>query len=246
MSILQEIQDVAKNEVDLYFQHKIYQKLAVVMKQVFNLNTRLSDIENFFILNEQRFNEFVYDFIGNKVQLYFLSGLKLVVYLSDNHTFNSPFGAFCCHIEVDDDLNYQSATFQARFNFGRTKTYHSDNTYSSLFLDRAFDKDFNYSAKIGYSLLGFNSGGITFDSTNLPAIFFENDNDFFTPLMKVLDACSNNQAAFYDIFEEYPYHETMIEDVDQFKSFLMMYHSQYIKDAHSLNSRILLLAMRDI
>lgn len=64
--------------------------------------------------------------------------------------------------------------------------------------------------------------------------------------MKVLDACSNNQDAFYDIFEEYPYHETMIEDVDQFKAFLMLYHSQYIKDSHSLNSRILLLSMRDI
>lgn len=140
MNILQEIQDVAKSEIALYFQHKIYQKLAVVMKQVFNLDARLSDIENLFILKEHRFNEFVYDFLGNKVQLYFLSGLKLAVYLSDNHNFDSPVGAFCCHIEVDDDLNYQSATFQARFNFGRTKTYHSDNTYSSLFLDRCFDK----------------------------------------------------------------------------------------------------------
>jgi len=248
MSILKKLKACEESQIPLDLHNDIIQKLSQLMIKVLNLNSfDANDKELLIFKYISDYNVLSYTFLGQNLKLNTYSNIvSVTIYFSQHHKLNIPVGTSWCTIYLDDDLNYQHVNFQSRFNFGRTLPHTGYNTLGSLFFDRIFDKNFNYSTKFIYTLTGYLSDGIDFNNSSIPPIFLENNNEFFAPLMKMLDVYSNNEDLFYDIFNEYPSHEDIVEDVNNFKSFLLMYYEQYTNNYELLKSKILLFDMKEI
>lgn len=252
MTILSKLQASVNQEIDPSLNELIIQKLLILFQYVcpFELSNKDSSNKDSGVLvfeNTLLENEFLYNFEYGEIRLTTYSNkLSVCIFFNSSNVPMIPAGAHWCHIDVDDILTYKKATFQSRFNFGHQIAHHSDISHSSFYIDKIFNSQLEFESNLVYSLNGFNSGSIHFNSIRFPKVFFENNNEFHAPLMKMLEYCSKNPDLFYDIFEEYPCHEEMIEDPDEFKAFLKLFHTQYTKSKKVLKSKILLLDMQEI
>lgn len=247
MTILSELKKSIDRNINPELNALINQKLLILFDYLcpFDLSNSNSD---YFIPKKTLIDEeFHYEFKYGQLRLTTYSNkLHLCIFFNSYNVPMIPAGSQWCHIDVDAMLNYKKATFQSRFNFGEQLQHHPDNTKGSFYIDKTFDSQLAFESKLVYSINGFHSGGINFNQIRFPKVFFENNNEFHAPLMNMLEYCSTKPDIFYAIFEDYPCHENMIDDPDEFKSFLRLYHAQYTRSKKDLKSKVLLLDMQAI
>lgn len=247
MTILSRLQSSVNQEIDPDLHELIIQKLLTLFNYLCPFDLSDKDSGGFVFKQSMLENEFLYNFEYGEIRLTTYSNkLSVCIFFNSDNVPVIPAGSHWCHIDVDDMLTYEKATFQTRINFGAQFPHYSDITRSSFYIHKNFNSQLEFDSKLVYSLSGFNSGGIDFNQIKFPKVFFENNNEFHAPLMKMLECCSKKPDVFYDIFEDYPCHEDMIDDPDEFKSFLRLYHTQYNRSKKVLKSKILLLDMQNI
>lgn len=251
MTILFKLKSSVNKEIDPELNENIIKKLLALFQKICPIELANKDSGSLVFKKTLLEDEFVYNFEYGEMRVTTHSA-KLSVCIFFNNAFNNanvpliPAGSQWCHIDVDNDLNYIKATFQSRFNFGQQIAHHANITRSSFYIDKSFNDQLELETELVYSLHGCERGGVHFNKIRFPKVFFENNNEFHAPLMKMLDCCSKKPDLFYDIFQEYPYHEEMIDDPAVFKSFLRLFHTQYKNSKKVLKSKVLLLDMQRI
>lgn len=247
MTILEELKKSNDFELTQDLNNLVVDKLVSLFNHVFSFDISNTPVDNFVFEKNFLENQFKYTFEYGQVRVTTYSDkLNVCFYFNSTMIPMVPPGLTFGAIKVDDMLNYKQAIFQACFNFGSTIPYYPEITRSSFHVEKIFNAHLEIETRLIYILRGANSGGVDFNLINFPKIFFENNNDFDTHLMKMLDYCSKNSNLFYDIFEEYPSHEEIIKDPSEFNTFLSLFHTQYTKNKEYLNSKIILLDMQAI
>lgn len=247
MTILSRLQSSVNQEIDLELHELIIQKLLNLFNYLCPFDLSDKDSGGLVFKKSMLENEVLYNFEYGEIRLATYSNkLSVCIFFNSDNVPMIPSGSQWCHINVDDMLNYEKATFQSRFNFGNQIPHHPDNTFGIFSIEKSFNSNLEFEPNFVYSLWGFNSGVIDFNRIKFPKLFFENNNDFHAPLMKMLEYCSKKPDIFYDIFEEYPCHEEMIDNPEEFKTFLRLFHKQYTRSKKILKSNILLLDMKSI
>lgn len=247
MTILFNLKSSVNKELDPELNENIIKKLLALFQKICPFDLDNKDSGGLVFEKTLLENEFLYNFEYGEIRVTTYSDkLSVCIFFNSANVPLIPAGSQWCHIDVDNDLNYKKATFQSRFNFGQQIAHHENITRSSFYIDKSFNEQLELETELVYGLNGFERGGIHFNKIRFPKVFFENDNEFHAPLMKMLNCCSKKPDIFYDIFAEYPYHEEMIDDPDVFKSFLRLFHTQYTKSKKVLKSKVLLLDMHTI
>lgn len=247
MTILEELKKSDDFELTQDLNNLVVDKLVSLFNHVFSFDISNHTVYNFIFEKIFLENEFKYTFEYGQVRVTTYSDeLNVCVYFNNTMIPMVPPGLTFGAIKVDDMLNYKQATFQARFNFGNNIPHYPEITRSSFHVEKIFNAHLEIETRLIYILRGANSGGVDFNLINFPKIFFENNNDFDTHLMKMLEYCSKNSNLFYDVFEEYPSHEEIIKTPSEFNTFLSLFHTQYMQSKQDFNSKILLLDMQAI
>lgn len=247
MTILEELQKSVDLKLTPDLNDLVVNKLVSLFQHICPFDISSDPADGFVFVGSFLENEFVYEFKYGEVRVTTYSNkLNVCVYFNGTRIPMVPVGVNFGYIEVDDMFNYKKATFQARFNFGNEIPHYPEITRSSFYVDKVFNRNLEMKTELIYTLHGFNSGGINFNKIKFPKAFFENNIAFQEPLMKMLEICSQKPDVFYDVFEEYPCHEAMIADPDEFQAFLRLFHTQYNKKKKVLKSKILLLDMQEI
>jgi hypothetical protein len=164
-------------------------------------------------------------------------------HLRDEHTKGIvPVGSQTLVIITDVDMVYKSATFKSHFMFGKPKLE------GNLSIDRSVDYHFNMTTSLSYAILsyGFEITGFNLKYEALPKSYLSDDNNFYTPFLKMIAYCFNKPDVFYSVFEEYPSHENMLNCQNAFKQFLRNYNNDYKRGKKLLKSKIALLDMQAI
>lgn len=159
-----------------------------------------------------------------------------------HHTL--PAGSYCVDIDVDEDLNYQSATFLTCYNFGWKST---NRNHSGAFLFyKMLDEKLNITTVIKCRNDNSVQSISEFSSDELPSIFFSNNHHFYDVLKEMLEYCEMQPKQFYSVFTEYPDHIELSSSSEAIKQFLTLYNDQFTKDSSIIESRLLLLEMQEI
>lgn len=153
-----------------------------------------------------------------------------------------PVGSQDLVIITDVDMVYKSAIFKSHFMFGNPKQE------GNLSIDRLVDYHFNITTSLSYAILsyGFDITRFNLKYENLPKIYLSDDNNFYTPFLKMIAYCFNKPDIFYSVFEEYPSHEDLLNCQHAFKKFLRNFNNEYKSGKKLLKSKIALLDMQAI
>jgi hypothetical protein len=169
--------------------------------------------------------------------------IKVVFYFkSDQFIKEIPVGSQELVVITDEDMNYKSATFKSAFSFG------IPNQKGTLQIDRLVDINFNTTTSLSYAIssYGFDLYRFNLKHENLPKIYLSNDNNFYTPFLKMIEYCFYQSDIFYSVFDEYPSHQDILTYDYEFKKFLRNYNNDYKSRKKLLKSKIALLDMQAI
>lgn len=153
-----------------------------------------------------------------------------------------PVGAETLFVITDEHMDYNSAIFKSAFTFG------SPGLKGKLSIDRWVDRHFNVKTSLSYAISSYGLDSFRFNLKyeHLPKIYLSNDNNFYTPFLKMIEYCFNHPEIFYSVFDEYPSHKDMLSDDCAFKNFLRNYNNDYKSRKKLLKSKIILLDMQAI
>ena len=239
------------------FQVAIKKKLVNLLKCVckIDLSNMSPDDESYFQFDSDfkqhhvikyHFN-YTGDDVGEATALIVVSGERFFVsfrfYKKEKHP-SLPAGAYRVDIDVDEQLQHIFAEFEIRYDFGLK----SDNTKhrSTLFFNKFLDKNFNLNTVISCINRNSHKTHNLLTKEDIPALFFENNHQFYYTLKEMLEYCDMQPKLFYSVFSEYPDQIEMASSSESVKNFLTLYHDQFTKDSSVIESRLLLLDMQAI
>lgn len=169
--------------------------------------------------------------------------IEVVFYLKeDQHMEKVPVGAQELVVITDEDMNYESATFNSSFLFG------TPIKRGTLKLNRKVDSHFTVVTSLTYDISSYGRLLYQFHlkHEHLPKIYMSNDNNFYRPFVKIIHYCFHLPEIFYSVFDDYPSHQDMLSDEYDFKSFLRNFNNEYKSGKKLLKSKIALLDMQAI
>jgi hypothetical protein len=168
--------------------------------------------------------------------------IEVVFYLRQAYMKKIPAESQVLVIITDEDMNYKFATFKSSFFLG------TPNQKGTLSIERVVDRYFGVTTSLSYAIsaYGLDSYKFNLKYEHLPKIYLSNDNNFYTPFLKMIEYCFNQPEIFYSVFDEYPSHKDMLSDDYAFKNFLRNYNNDYKSRKKLLKSKMVLLDMQAI
>lgn len=169
--------------------------------------------------------------------------IEVVFYLRGQQPMNKiPAGSQVLSIITDENMHYESAKIKSSFLFGASIKRGTIN------LDRKVSSNFVVTTALSYDISSYEDPLYHFNlrDENLPKIYLGNDNNFYIPFVKMIQYCFHHPEVFYSVFDEYPSHQDMLTDENEFKNFLRTYNNDYKRSKKLLKSKITLLDMQAI
>lgn len=246
-----------KNNFPEEFHVAIKKKLLTLLNNVCNidLSSMSPDDDNYFQFDGdyKQHQKIKYHFnytgtdVGEAEALIILSGERFFVsfqfYKKEKHP-SLPAGAYCVDIDVDERLRYMLAEFEIRYDFGWT--LNNPKHRATFFFYKVLDKNLKLSTVINCRNNNSRKTHTWLKTSDLPALFFENNHHFYDTLKEMLECCEMQPNLFYSVFSEYPDHIELASSSEAVKKFLTLYHDQFIQDSSIVESRLLLLEMQAI
>lgn len=249
---LENLLKLNKNDISL-IESDCFKKIDNIIR--LNVISLFSYIE----FNEPK--DFVYKSIavdsGISIEYSFNYGELSFLYIDDSIelkvTFNEkpkiiPSFNDYCYININENFEFQSLTFQKYFHIASIGFYTKNNSKQGFcFCSFRYKMNSDKSITKNIFYVNLNSGlNINLKNLGLLDIIFNFNNSLDELFFKLLTSLSNNPQLFYSVFENYPKQIDIVRDPIFLKELLEKAYLDYSKDIEQFNSKMLILKMGEI